>query len=184
MLLWQHQYLARVKPDYPWIYPTAFVDTATPPLVATLETWRCQGFVGIGTVVHPETVESFIQIFDEIWDRLVQHCWLVVTRFKGTSCSAWKKILSWHEFLHVAISRLGSALRVAEPITIEAAQRTLENLFALRRYHHVYVMLSRFYCATEPDMTIHTDRLGPIVSRCGRQLDRTGCSGDRSSPHV
>ena len=143
-------YLARVKSEYSWIHPAAHFEPAAPPAVSTLQKWKDQGFAGVSTVVRTENVESLPQIPAAFWNWLVDQRWLVTANLKGPPASRWQVILQRHPALRLAISHLGSPARTRETLTRNRAAKAQADLLALSRFEGVHVMLSGFYCATDP----------------------------------
>jgi predicted TIM-barrel fold metal-dependent hydrolase len=141
-------YLARQVVQRPWVYPTAFVNPADPPSVASLELWKSQGFVGITNYTFADAdPPALAAVNDDVWRFCAANHWLVSVNSRGEKWSAWRSILDHHPDLRLLVSHLGLPPRVGEPPTDVSAMRPIVEL---ARYAQVRVKLSGFYALSDP----------------------------------
>ncbi len=144
-------FLARVWPEHPWVYPTAYVEVPDQMTVSMMEERRQQGFVAVSFYIHSdEKAAALNRVSREVWDWFVSHRWLISTNSSPTYWPAWVPVLKRYPELRLVMSHLGQPPAVSEPPSAADARAKLGSVLALAEFPGVHVKLSGFYGVTVP----------------------------------
>lgn len=144
-------FLTAVRTDWPWLYPTAFIEPQRGLSRATLDILAEGGFVGLSFYIFSDADQAaLLALPEEVWNWLVRQRWVLSVNSTGERWRAWGTILQQFPDLRVLVSHLGLPPRVATPPAREEARRTMAPVLALADYPGARIKLSGLYALTDP----------------------------------